>query len=102
MRVIRGLTSKKENTCENCIGHEHCEKRLHNRRGGGLTDAFRATFDMQSRIAGNRDDDPGKSDALDNSRIQVPGVGALECTQDVTGGIEIKREPANRPTSYHA
>src|SRR5207302_10173448 len=93
--------AKKENPGEDGVSYEHCQECLNNGCGGGLSDTFRPAFDVQSRVARDRDDDPGEGPALDHSRIQIPGLSAFECTHNVTGGVEIKRESANRPAAKH-
>ena len=57
---------------------------------------------MQSGVARDRDDDPGEDHALDHSRIQIPGVGALQSAQNITGGIEIERKTTNGPAAKDA
>src|SRR5205823_12254527 len=41
-------------------------------------------------------------DALDDTGIKVPGVGAFECAKNVAGGRDVQREMTYGPAAEHA
>src|SRR6267378_6709668 len=59
--------SKEKYSGEDRVRDEHREQRLDDGRGGGLSNTFRAAFDVQSGVACDRDHDPGKDHTFDHS-----------------------------------
>src|SRR5207237_76999 len=92
----------KEYAGEERVHNEHGQQRLNDRGSRSLAHALGTAFHMQSSVARDRNNDPCKNEAFNHSRIQIPGIGALQGAHDITSGVEVESKPANGPSAEHS